>query len=184
MDPFTLLFFGVLWFIFSRVRKGMQQGTRPLPPEPLTRGNEADPTQQEGSRLEALFRDLERALNEQTGQAARTAPTLPPVEEIEEGETLEAEPGVISLEQEVRRAVRPRVVRDEQAEQVEQARVAAAETRSGALTRADHAAFDALIRSQPADATAVRAPTSEQLRRAVVWREILGPPLSVRDPER
>lgn len=184
MDPFTLLFFGFLWFIFSRVRKGMQQGARPAPPRTLPPGGGGDLTQREGSKLEALFRELERALNEQAGPLGRPAGTrLPPAEEVEELETLEAEPEVVSLEQEVRRAPRARVVRDEQAEGVEQARVAAAEIRSGPLTRADHAAFDARVRAQPADATAVRRPTAEQLRHAVVWREILGPPVSVRDPE-
>jgi hypothetical protein len=185
MDPFTLLFFGFLWFLFSRLRKAQQQqGDRTAPPRPLPSGSGVDASQREGSRLEALFRELERTLNEQAGLPSPRPASLPPAEEEEELETLEAETEVVSLEQEVRRAPRVRVVRDEQAELVEPTRVAAAQARSGALTRADHAAFDARIRAQPADATAVRTPTAEQLRRAVVWREILGPPAAVRDLER
>jgi hypothetical protein len=108
---------------------------------------------------------------------------LPSAEEVEERQTLETDPEVVSLEQEVRRPARPRLDRDERAEQIEEARVAAAQARSGALTRADHKAFDARIRQEPADATAVRALSPEQLRRAVIWREILGPPVSARDPK-
>jgi hypothetical protein len=180
MDPFTLLFFGFLWFIFSRLRKAQQQGGRSLPLPPV---GGSDASQREGSRLEALFRELERTLDEQqAGPAGRPAGArLPPAEEVEDRESLETDTEVVSLEQEVRRAPRVRVVRDEQAERIEQDRVAAAEARSGELTRADHAKFDARIRAQPADATGVALPTPEQLRRAVVWREILGPPVAVRD---
>ncbi|MDQ3516431.1 MAG: hypothetical protein M3403_06610, partial [Gemmatimonadota bacterium] len=135
--------------------------------------------------LEALFRELERTLGEGAGPAGRPASLpLPPAEEVENRETLETGVEVVSLEQEVRRPPRPRSDREERAEQIEAGRVAAAELRSGALTRADHAAFDARIRQEPADATAVRPLTLEQLRAALVWREILGPPISLRDRER
>ena len=77
-----------------------------------------------------------------------------------------------------------RVDQDEEAEGIEAARVAAAEARSGALTRKDHTAFDSRIRQEPADATAVRPLSAERLREAMVWREILGPPVSLREEER
>jgi hypothetical protein len=111
-------------------------------------------------------------------------PSADDEEEVEDRETLETGAEVVSLEQEVRRPARARVDREERADQIEAARIAAAQARSGPLTRADHAAFDARIRPQPADVTAVRSPTPEQLRHAVIWREILGPPVSARDPER
>lgn len=183
MDPVGLLFLGFLWFLFSVLRKnqGRTGRTPPSVPPPGT----ADATQREGSRLEALFRELERTLGEAAGPSGRPAGTpLPPAEEVENRETLETGVEVVSLEQEVRRPLRARVNREERAEGIEAGRIAAAEKRSGALTRADHAAFDARIRQQPADATAVRALTSDQLRRALVWREILGPPVSLRDRER
>ncbi len=186
MDPFTLLFFGFLWFLFSRFRKA-QEDARSRPPlsPPPGSSSGGDATQHEGSRLEALFRELERTLNDSAGPVGRPAGVpLPPAEEVEERETLEAEPEVVSLEQEVRRPQRARLDRDDRAERIEEARVAAAEARSGALSRATHAAFDDRIRAEPADATAVRTPTAEQLRHAVVWREILGPPVSLREPER
>jgi hypothetical protein len=51
-------------------------------------------------------------------------------------------------------------------------------------TDADHAAFDARIRQEPADATRVAVPAPESqpdLRLALIWREILSPPKSLRD---
>jgi hypothetical protein len=42
---------------------------------------------------------------------------------------------------------------------------------------------DAQIRTEPADHTAARTYTPQQLRDAVVWREILGPPVGLRGGE-
>jgi hypothetical protein len=149
---------------------------------------QGDATQREGSQLEALFRELERRLEQaspERGPRGRPATiALPPAEEVEERASLEIEPEVVSLEQETKRPARVRVDRDEGAERIEAARVTAAEARSGSLTRADHVAFDARLRQQPADATAVRPPTAERLREAMIWREILGPPVSLRDQDR
>ncbi len=124
-----------------------------------------------------LLREMERALDQSSGPMGRPSGTEhPQEEEVEELETLEAAPEVESLETEVRRPMRVRVDRDDQAEAVEAGRVAAAAARGGSVTRADHAAFDQRIRVEPADHTAVKGFTAKQLRDAVVWREILGPP--------
>ncbi len=58
--------------------------------------------------------------------------------------------------------------------------MAAAEAQGKPLTKADHRAFDERIRQEPADKTATKGYTARQLRDAVVWREILGPPVSLR----
>lgn len=202
MDFTGLLFLGFLWFVFNVLTKGREQGrSRPLPRTPAPGGGDA--TQREGSALERLLREMERSLSEAAGTQAsdpkpaarpggpmttqvpprRPAATLPSAEEVEDRESLETEEQVVSLEQEVKRPARIRVDHDDQAEQLVARRIAAARAREGAHTRADHAGFDARIRAQPADATAVRALTPEQLRRAVVWREILGPPVALREPE-
>ena len=88
----------------------------------------------------------------------------------------------MSLETEVVRPPRPRYDHDDSAEEVARPRIAAADARSGELTKVDHMKFDERIRQQPADHTAVRRYTPAQLRDAIVWREILGPPVSERDP--
>jgi hypothetical protein len=191
VDLSGLIILALFWFLVNLLGKGKGQGKRPQerprarPPMPQGQG---DATQREGSQLEALFRELERRLEQaspERGPRGRPATiALPPAEEVEERRSLEVEPEVVSLEEEVKRPARLRVDRDEGAERIETARVAAAEARSGSLTKADHAVFDARLRQQPADATAVRPPTPERLREAMIWREILGPPASLRDLDR
>ena len=145
-----------------------------------------DATQQEGSRLERFLRELERNLEQaggaQTPSPARLpAPALPDDEDVEERDSLEVPERVVSLETDVRRAPRVEYDQDSGAEDLVRRRIAAAEARSGPLRKTDHKAFDARIRQQPADHTAVRRYTPAQLRGAIVWREILGPPVSERE---
>ncbi len=109
------------------------------------------------------------------------APRRPPAEPAGDRQSLERTPRVVSLETPVRRAERAVVDHDEEAQRVIARREAAAAARSGALTNADHEAFERRIHQEPAEHTAVRALTPQQLRDAVVWREILGPPVSERD---
>jgi hypothetical protein len=207
MDFGGLIALGVLWLFFNLLSKAgsktggtarrgpTSSGPRPLPP---TGGDPAqgDATQREGSRLERLLRELERGLDQMEQRSGppvtRPAATLPPptrpadqlpeAEEVEERDSLEQPERVVSLEREVPRGERPTYDQDLEAEGIARRRIAAAEARSGALTRADHKAFDRRIREEPADHTAVRRYTPAQLRHAIVWREILGPPVSERDP--
>jgi hypothetical protein len=186
MDFGGLLLLGLLWLAFSFFGKKRETGAPPRQrPEPGRRvvlppaaaPGQGDPTQREGSRLEMFLREMERALNQAAGPAGRQASArLPDAEEVEELESREVHPEVESLEVDVRRPERVVVDRDDEAEAVEARRVAAAAARGGSLTRADHVAFDQRIRAEPADHTAVRGYTVQQLRDAVVWREILGPP--------
>jgi len=102
---------------------------------------------------------------------------------VEERESLEMAPEAHSLEIDPRRGERAVVDQDDAAEQVIAQRLAAAEANAAPRTRADHVAFDSRIRQEPADKTATRGYTLQQLRKAVVWREILGPPVSMRREE-
>jgi hypothetical protein len=144
----------------------------------------ADATQREGSRLEDLLRELGRTLEQGSGPVGRAPDRrLPPAEEVEERESLEVNPEVRSLEIDPRRQARAEVDQDDEAERIVARRIAAAEAQGKPLTKADHRAFDARIRQEPADKTATRGYTARQLRDAVVWREILGPPVSLREEE-
>jgi hypothetical protein len=189
-----LLLLGFLWILvnlLSRARGDARPRPRQLPeprparpPTPTSPHPAAgDPTQREGSQLERLLRELERNL-EQVGEPQRrpAPPPLPEAEDVEERTSLEEEENVVSLETEVTRQPRPRYDHDDAAEEVAKRRIAAAEARSGELTKAEHIRFDERIRQQPADHTAVRRYTPAQLRDAIVWREILGPPVSEREP--
>jgi hypothetical protein len=188
MDFGGLLLLGLLWLALSFFGKKRETGApprsrqrpepgRPVVLPPAAAPGQGDPTQREGSRLEMFLREMERALTQAAGPAGRqTSARLPDAEAVEELQSLEVPPDVESLEVDVRRPERIVVDRDDEAEGVEARRVAAAAARGGSLTRADHLAFDQRIRAEPADHTAVRGYTVQQLRDAVVWREILGPP--------
>ena len=184
-NGFILL--AVLWFLvnlFTSSRRKQVPPSRPprqAPQEPRTIRVGVDATQEEGSRLERMLRDLQRTLEEAADSGGNYGGLqLPPAEEVEERQSLEVEPEVVSLENEVRREARVRVDRDDEAGEFEARRVQAAAARDATRTRADHAAFDHRIRQEPADHTATPAYTAKQLRDAVVWREILGPPIALR----
>jgi hypothetical protein len=189
VDTKGLILLAVVWFLFNLLArkrspppKGQQRGGAAVarPPLPPVRH---DPTQREGSQLELLLRQLGRTLDQAGGPLGRAPDrSLPSAEEIEEGESLEVVPVARSLEGDASRATPVTVDQDDEAERVVARRIAEAEGRSRALTKADHLAFDQRIKQQPADKTATRGYSTRRLREAVVWREILGPPVSLRDP--
>ncbi len=194
MDPGVAIGIGVLWVVFNLItRKNKPAGPtrRPAPPRSQTQAPGrlppsagTDPTQREGARLQDLLRELGRTLDGAAGPRGRPAATrLPPAEEVEDRTSLETPVVVRSLEAEVRRPQRLEVDSDDEAEAVIARRRAAAEAHGRPLGSADYLAFEARIRQEPADATATQAYTMARLRNAIVWREILGPPVSLRGPE-
>ena len=186
MDPTLALVLGVLWVLMNLLT-GKKKAPPPGPPrgDPLqpTSPSVPDATQREGSRLEMVLRQFERALEEaETGPLGRQARLPPPGddEDVEERQSLESEPEVVSLEQEVRRPGRREYTQDADAEQLVQKRITAAASRDNTRTKADHLEFDQRVRQEAAEHTAAPAYTAKQLRDAIVWREILGPPVSER----
>jgi hypothetical protein len=209
MDFGGLLVLGLVWLLFNFIgqAKGGSRTTKgrvpPRPSAPPRAPGAGDPTQQEGSRLERLLRELERSLEEAAGAQAGSRsqlplpqrPSAPPLpaptaglpapigeaEDVEERDSLEEPEQVVSLETDVHRRERAEYDQDTDAEAIVRRRIEAARVRDRALSKVDHTAFDARIRQEPADHTAVRRYTPAQLRDAVVWREILGPPVSERE---
>jgi hypothetical protein len=182
-----IIVLAVVWFLVTNLiswagRTSQRPRTTPRPrqprptPDPLGR----DPTQQEGSRLELMLREFQRVL-EDAGEQGRRARTPPPsYEQVEEGRSLEVESEARSLESVVPRPARREVDQDDEAEQIAARRIKAAAARDTARSPVDHVAFDERIRQQPAEHTAVRTYTTQQLRDAMVWRELLGRPVSLR----
>ncbi len=162
-----------------------QQARRPPPPQRTeSPGRPAGGTQGEALKLEELFRVLTGGPGAPGSgpMGRRSAPPAELAEDVEERASLEVEERVLNLEATpVARASRRDVDHDDEAEGVVQARIRAAEMRNRPLNLADHAAFDARIRQEPADNTRTAAPLRRSLRDAIVWREILGPPVSLRD---
>lgn len=165
-----LLIIGLLYLasaIFGRVVKESKQGgAKSGRPRPARR-----PSSNEAERLQDL---LER-LGIEVPQVPPTQPEWGPEEE--------PGPRVVSLEVPPDRPFRVVLSQDDEAGRIITRRLHEAEARSGALTDADHDAFDRRIRQRGAgaDAPARRLPQG-RLREAVIWREILGPPVSL-NPE-
>jgi hypothetical protein len=185
LDPTLALILGALWVVINLISSRKKTPPpRPSPREqPPPSQSGADATQREGSRLESVLRQFQQALEEaEAGPLGRQARLpLPSDEEVEERESLEGVPEVVSLEEEVHRPVRREYTQDADAEQLVRKRIIAASSRDHARTKAEHLEFDQKIRKEPADKTATGGYTAKQLRDAVVWREILGPPVSERD---
>ena len=192
MDPTVVLILGVLWFIVNVVT-GLKKKDQPPPRAPRREPAETgqslpDATQSEGSRLERILRQVERAMEEAEEGPPSPAPQLPQRyeqvlyddEDVEERQSLETEPEVVSLEEVVHRPRRQEYTQDEGAERLVEKRISAAALRDTARTRADHIEFDREIRKEPAEHTGTGGYTTKQLREAIVWREILGPPVSER----
>ena len=135
--------------------------------------------------LEELLRSLEAKANPEGGPMGRHGDeSLPSAEEVEDVESLEGPARIEDLETEVVRAPRRKVNRDEEIEALTQRRRQSVETRSRGHTRKDHAEFDQRIRQVAADQTAVALPAKTfSMREAVIWQEILGPPVGLRDSE-
>ena len=186
MDFGGLFVLALIWAFFKLVSRRREEASPPPPPArrpaPPGLGPLQDPPQEEGRALRMLLRELERAAQPPSGPAGRPATgRLASSKEIEERGSLEITPQVESLEREPLRRERVTVDQDVEAEQVIARRAAETAARSSGHTQADHQKLDQRIRQEPADHTATRPLTPQQLRDAIIWREILSPPVSERD---
>jgi hypothetical protein len=179
------LFFVALavWFLVSAVSR-MGRGSRPPSGTPRQTPQRSvhlrlgsDRTRQPGSGLEIMLRELQQALE---SGASRPSTGKPAVSRTLEGDSLEVEPEARSLEDEVTRADRGTIDLDDEAQQIVARRLKAAAAREHAPPAETNQVVSSEIRPEPADHTATRGYTRRQLRDAVVWREILGPPVSER----
>ena len=160
----TLIFFAAfLWFLFSEMRPKKKPTPRPQPPRIELPGR---PAAEPPSRRAAPHYDAELERRR--------------LERLLQGLDPDGGPMVISLETPPVRVEREEASYDDRAEAASRARIEAARLRDAALNDADHAAFDRRIRAGGAAASR-KAPRRIALRDAVVWREILGPPVSLRD---
>ena len=207
-----LIWIAIIWFFASflssqkrkkqRAEQARRQARARTTPPPATpkptgvarRGHAAGPlpgrpdaTQHEGTTLERMLRqlgaDMEQLEGDQRGPMGRDARVeLPAAEEVEEREVLDL-PVDRGERTPVAREIRAVVDHDEEAEALLERRLAVFEEHNRPRTMADHRAFDAKIRSAPA-AVLKKTPrfTAHQIRQAIIWREILGPPLARRDP--
>lgn len=152
------------------------------PPRPI-------PEEVPDPRVADWQREIEELLGVRTGPAGGplgrpSGVPLPEAEEVEERESLEVEERVVSAEAEGDRPVPEVRDQDDEADVVIRRRLAVAEAHGRGRTAADHARTDQLLRTPAEAPRAALRPARPSLRQAFVWREILGPPLALRDGPR
>jgi hypothetical protein len=149
---------------------------RPLPPRPLSPA----PRPRTGLTKPPLRRPAPAPLSERGPLGRHSQTRLPSAEEVEEGASLEVEERIVNLDSRLAERPERKVVDlDEEAEAVAERRVVEAEARNREHRAVDHAAFDQRIRVVD-KAVTVQGLTRAQLRSAMIWREILGPPVGLR----
>ena len=170
------LFVFLAWVVFS-VLRGAARTAGELQRKPRGSGQPLPGSLPDrSSEFLEMLRQLERAR-----EGAETAPRrLPAPRQVDEPEFVE---DVRSLEGEVRRAAREEVSLDTASEQAIRRRREAAARRELPRTPADHAAFDARVRSPSDKTTAAAVPpaATARLQHALIWNEILGRPVALRD---
>ncbi|HEX5819436.1 MAG TPA: hypothetical protein VFY20_11180, partial [Gemmatimonadales bacterium] len=147
----VLLAIGVVLDLIKKARDRQRQraeeaaAPRPQPPVVVLPSGYSVPVPQPESRPLGLPEGWRRAL-EEAGPLGRSPDhALESDEEVEEGESLETEPEVVSLEVPVVRAPREVVDLDDESWAAVARRRREAALRDRALTRADHRAFDRKI---------------------------------------
>lgn len=137
--------------------------------------------------LSDFKRELERVMGvhveEEHGPAGRRSTIrLESAEEVEERDSLEEEPQVVSLETAGDRGVRDDVnEEDKQLSELLLRRQAVADAHARPLTRADHQRFDRSIRAPAAAPQPAKPRTGRpSMRQAFIWSEVLGKPISER----
>jgi hypothetical protein len=158
--------------------------TEPPPPLPPREGRMGAAARTVGDRTRALpmGRMAQSAQTERGPLGRHSRIGLPSAEEVEDRTSLEEQrsaPKPVRLE--ILDATRERAVvdQDEGAEALVERRIQEAEARNVAISAADHVKFDRAIRETAAPAAATRRYPIDQLRQALIWREILGPPRSM-----
>ena len=173
------LVIGALWFVLTLITKakGSIRSRQPGPPSyprPTPLPSRQDPTQQEGVRLQMVLGELRRALEEAAQAGSPSGETM--ARPRQAGESLDLSE-VQSLEGE---GEREPVDLDDEAAGIEARRIqAAADRNAGRKPEAKQPA--PLVRQEPADHTSAPRYSARQLREAVVWWEILDPPLALRN---
>jgi hypothetical protein len=174
----VLLIFVFVMSAFRGLVNQQKRGTRPTrrPPRTPSQGGSGQP-----SSIRELLEEFRRSMEEaerKTGGGSVTVLEPPtPVATPRLG----PRPRVKRLALETSSA--PAAVDlDDEAEAVIQERRRWAEQHSKALTDADHEAFDERIREAQKKKPVVQPPTrAHELRQMIIWREVLGPPVALRD---
>lgn len=177
--------------VLREIERVKREAERPTAPEPVHQdhprfSNPVSRPKPEGTRPRALPSTerkgrMARAMDEAGPLGRHSRTRLPAAEEMEDRESWEdggslEVPGRLENLDETRRRPRIEVDQDEGAEAIVQRRIKEAEARNTAFSAADHRKFHDKIKQTESKAAAGIGLTVPQLRQALVWKEILGPP--------
>lgn len=195
MDLGPLVTLAVVWAVLSlfgkiagnakkQEQQRQQQRQREGVDAPVARRDERVPVRRQPETFEEL-------LAEMRGQIEGKRETPPPIwesapaeqEEVEDRRTSDdVVPDVVSLETDWQRPQRVETFSDaDEAEVLIKRRIDSAAARDHGWRAADHRAFDDEIR-KPVVRT-IPARQRPNLHQAIIWREVLGPPVSMRPRE-
>ncbi len=170
----------IIWIVAAMFDKKRKEERRrraaksrvptPIDFESVSKPEARDPSQLEGGLLEKVLRQFDPELADQALGKHRSAPNGEPEPQASRAASSAAPVAAV-------RGSRPAA--DDRAAETRAIiarRLKAAEARLGGRTAGDHAVFHDAIREPGKKAPKrVRFPDSD-MRRAIVWREILGPP--------
>jgi hypothetical protein len=188
--PIALFLLWALASLFGKAAQGKKAPRqRPPRPVPQRRDQPASRTGQPSTFEELLAEmrgQLEQAKDMERVEAGTPEPwqrQLPEAEAVEDTTSLEEEPEVVSLEVEPYRAERPAEISQSEAMQVlVQKRIEAADLRNREWRLEDHRRFDQAIReARPVKVVKRLSPAHHSLRQAMIWNEVLQPPVALRD---
>lgn len=176
MDFGWLLVFVVIWIIFSAIR----EGSRTVKRAPRRREELRDAFATTSPGLRELLDAIEQAARPAGAPPVRRPEALPREVELDDFTSLESTDAEVVEERAPTRAPRQEVDLDEQSIAIAAKRREHAD-RLDAPPRAPTSRSTRMPEPAPADATAVVTPPPvNPLRQAVIWREILGAPPSLR----
>lgn len=192
MDGFGWIVAAVVIFnIIRALVKGNDEGEGNAPPKPKRRVPKPQRPVKPKVTYPSEGRDAWREVLEQVPRVPRPASkpakraSTPArqgsIDAWEETASLEVDPTVVSLESfEGDRDARIDLDYDNEAEGIAERRKLAAAARDGAITPADHRKFDQEIRTPTAARPTRNVYARAELRKAFIWSEILGRPVSER----
>lgn len=183
LEPLVIL--GILYAILSVFGRLVKGGKRQQPstrPAPAQRAPNSQPTTFD-DLLAEMRRQLEGAPEERHPDAILIE-DWQQQEDVEDRTVWEEDATVVSMEVDPPNRERPRFDHDAAAAVLVQSRIDDAMERNRAWRLEDHRRFDQEIREKPQRrVTGLGTPQAFSLRQAMIWREILSPPVALREPQ-
>ena len=189
IGPIALFVLWALASLFGRAAQGKKQrqqrrSTTSLPQrsdQEVSRPGQPTTFDELLAEMRGQLEQGQQAKQHEAQERATWQHQLPDYEEIEDTTSLEIEPEVVSLEVEPYHVERARIDQAAATEALVQQRIAAAELRNREWRLEDHRRFDQKIRESSEVTVRRVSPATRSLRQAMIWNEVLQPPVSLRD---